>query len=116
MQNGMADLMVERRGLERMVQEEVNEAAALERQEAAGRETADGAGESDAEAIVVGNLQDWIDEEQLRSLFEQIGIVAAVQQQENCAVVVFETAEVALEAQQRFDGVELCGREMSVRV
>ena len=32
----------------------------------------------------------------------------------NAAVVAFETAEVAQEAQQRFDGVELCGRKMSV--
>ena len=31
-------------------------------------------------------------------------------------VVVYKSAEVALKAQQRFDGVELCGGEMSVRV
>ena len=29
---------------------------------------------------------------------------------------MFEAAEKALEAQQRFDGVELCGRNMSVRM
>jgi len=30
--------------------------------------------------------------------------------------VAFETAEIAQEAQQRFDGVELCGMKMSVRM
>ena len=69
----------------------------------------------EAEMVIVENLQDWVDEEQLRRTFEQIGIVTAVQQY-NSAVVAFETAEMALEAQQRFDGVELCGREMSVRM
>ena len=80
MQNRVADLMVERRGLVRMVQEEVNEAAALERQEAAGRETADGAGESDAEMVIVENLQEGVNEELLRDMLGQIGIVTAVQQ------------------------------------
>jgi hypothetical protein len=57
MQNGMADLMVERRGLVRVVQDEVNEAAALERQD----EQGDSEGESDgleAEMVIVENLQD----------------------------------------------------------
>ena len=31
-------------------------------------------------------------------------------------MMVYRSAEVALEAQHRFDGVELCGGEMSVRV
>jgi hypothetical protein len=39
-----------------------------------------------------------------------------VEQQYNAAVVAFETAEIAQEAQQSFDGVELCGRKMSVRM
>jgi hypothetical protein len=115
MQNGMADLMVERRGLVRVVQDEVNEAAALERQD----EQGDSEGESDgleAEMVIVENLQDWVDEEQLRKTFEQIGVVTYVEQQYNAAVVAFETAEIAQEAQQSFDGVELCGRKMSVRM
>ena len=33
----------------------------------------------------------------------------------NTGVVCFEHAELAEEAQQRFDGLELCGRKMSVR-
>ena len=114
MQNGMADLMVERRGLVRMMQDSVNEAAALERQEVAGREKADGDGESDAEMIIVENLKEGVNEEQLRDTFGQIGVVTHVEQQYSTAVVAFETAEMAQEAQQSFDGVELCGRKMSV--
>ena len=53
----------------------------------------------------------------------QLGQVDCAWMQRGCdaqgmlsGVVLFESAEVALEAQQRFDGVELCGEEMSVRV
>merc|ERR1719253_2448224 len=111
----MVDLMVERRGLMQMMQDEVNEAAALERQD----EQGDSEDESDGlEAeIMVENLQDGpVDEEMLRRTFEQIGVVTDVQQQYDAALVAFETAEIAQEAQQRFDGVELCGRKMSVRM
>ena len=70
MQNRTADLVVERRGLVRIVQEGVNEAAALQRQEAANGTQEYGVGESDAEAVIVGNLQDGGLFLQLASLIE----------------------------------------------
>ena len=52
----------------------------------------------------------------MRNTFEQTGVVVVVQQQCNEAMIVFKTAGKALETQQRFDGVELCGRNMSIRM
>jgi hypothetical protein len=98
-----------------MMQDEVNESAALERQD----EQGDSEDESDGlEAeIMVENLQDGpVDEEMLRRTFEQIGVVTDVQQQYDAALVAFETAEIAQEPHQRFDSVKLCGMKMSVRM
>ena len=59
---------------------------------------------------------DNVDQGLLRRTFEQMGVVTAIQRQYSTGVVCFEGVEMALEAQQRFDGVELCGRKMSVCV
>ena len=109
--------MVERRGLVQMMQDSVNEAAALEQQKAAGRGTTDGDGESDTEMIIVKNLKEGVNEERSHVTFGQIGVVTYTEQQYNTAVVglcTFETAEIARKAQQSFDGVEPCGRNVSV--
>ena len=72
--------------------------------------------------LTVNNLATEVTEDILCDTFGQIGVVVGVSMLERCdpdgwssGQVQFQHAEEAAEAQQRFDGVELCSRPMSVR-
>jgi len=72
--------------------------------------------------LTVSNLATEVTEDILCDTFGQIGVVVGVSMLERCdpdgwpsGQVQFQDAEEAAEAQQRFDGVELCERPMSVR-
>ena len=120
LQERMADLLMERRGLQEGILGEV-----ADQQEAVDSssdvENSEGQQDVNEVAITVGNLETNVTAEMLEDFVG--GQVDSAWMQRGCdaqgmlsGVVLFESAEVALEAQQRFDGVELCGKEMSVRV
>jgi hypothetical protein len=64
----------------------------------------------------VTHLLESVSGDMLRGTFEQISAVEAVEMRSGAGVVWFQDAEIALEAQQRFDGVELCGSETCGRL
>ena len=123
LQERMADLQMERRELqEGMRSEEADQQEADE----SSSDVENSEGQQELQdvnevAITVGNLETNVTAEMLEDFVG--GQVDSAWMQRGCdaqgmlsGVVLFESAEVALEAQQRFDGVELCGEEMSVRV
>ena len=74
-------------------------------------------------AVTVGNLEESVTAGMLEETFRQSGQVESAWMQRGCdpqgmlsGVVVFESAGMAMEAEQGFNGVELCGRVMSVRL
>ena len=117
LQERIADLLMERGELQESIRSEEAD------QQEADDSCSEGEGEYMGNAVAVSNLQSNVTEEMLTATFKQLGVLetAWVEQERDLqgmlsGVVVYESAEVALEAQQRFDGVELCGGEMSVRV
>ena len=70
--------------------------------------------ERDNGMIYIGNLADEWTEENLGDAFRQIGLVlgAGFAGGAGCGWVVFQRAEDAVEAVERFDGVEFAGQAM----
>ena len=70
--------------------------------------------ERDNGMIYIGNLADEWTEENLGDAFRQIGLVlgAGFAGGAGCGWVVFQKAEDAVEAMERFDGVEFAGQAM----
>ena len=119
----MADLLVERRGLQEGIRSEEADDQESDDSSSDGSEEADDQDVYELDAVTVGNLETNVTAEMLEETFGQSGQVESVWMQRGCdhhgmlsGVVVFERAEVALAAQQEFDGVELCGAEMLVRM
>lgn len=135
LQDRTVELVLERRRLEDMWDE--IDAQNMEQQNAANEECQRQAAWQDAMncaemtwqdavnedvLLTVDNLATEVTEDILCDTFGQIGVVVGVSMLERCdpdgwssGQVQFQHAEEAAEAQQRFDGVELCSRPMSVR-
>ena len=122
LQGWMADLLMERRELQEGIwSEEADQQEADESRSDV--EYSEGQQDVNEVATTVENLATNVIAEMLEGTSMQIGQVEGTWMQRGCdaqgmlsGVVVFESAEVPLETQQGFDGVELCGREMQVRV
>ena len=67
-------------------------------------------------AIVVENLAEVVTAEMLEGTFRQIGVVQDVQMGDGCSLVEFQNAEDAMDALQRFGGVELASQSMVIRM
>ena len=117
----MVDLLMERRALESVRDVGEAESTSSEGEDSEGEDSCSGVEHDNA--VTVGNLEANVVAGMLEETFRQLGQVESAWMQKGCdtqgmlsGVVVFESAGVTLEAQQGFDGVELCGEEMSVRV
>jgi hypothetical protein len=66
--------------------------------------------------VVVDNLVEVVTAEMLEGTFRQIGVVQDVQMGDGCSLVEFQNAEDAMDALQRFGGVELASQSMVIRM
>ena len=86
----------------------------LSRADSEPEEEVEGCVERDNGMIYIGNLAESVTEQNLGDAFVQIGLVlgAGFAGGAGCGWVVFQKAEDAVEAMERFDGVEFAGQAM----